>query len=184
MKQIKKTNAGVRFQGNWDEVVLFSHVLGKYLEETAPHRESVDKYEEWIPGEDDGQEDIKEKSAVDACIKPTKVEEEFNGVHYELKDAEHKLVDSVHDIANRKSPAKELSEATKDIERLVAAESIISLRKLEKSIYKHIMLKFNPYYFDTEDFSVNLECKNKERYALTINILDEELRKKVQDRFK
>ncbi|MFO7791476.1 MAG: DUF5828 family protein [Candidatus Saliniplasma sp.] len=183
MKQIEHIHSGVRFQGNWHEVVLFSHVLGKFLEETVPHDGSVEEYEEWMPTDEDCEDDIKEKTADDACIKPTKVEEEFNGVREELKDAEHKLADSVQDITNRESPAKDLGQASKDIERLVAAESIKSLRKMERSIYKHIMLKFNPYYLDTEDFSVNLEHKNKDRYTLAINISDEMLRKKVKDRF-
>ncbi len=184
MKQIEGTNAGVKFLGDWHEVVLFSHVLAKFLEENAPHKESVDAYEEWMPTDGDEEEDMKEKTAEDACMKPTEVEEDFNGVKKELKDAEQKIVDSVHDVANGKSPTRDLGQATKDIERLVAAESIKSMRKMEKSIYKHIMLKFNPYYFDTEDFSVNLERKGEDRYALSVNISDEVLRGKVQDRFK
>ncbi len=184
MKQIQQINSGVRFQGDWHEVVLFSHVLAKFLEDTTPHKESVDEYEKWMPMDDDEDEDIKEKTSEDACMKTTDVEEDFNGAREELKDAENKLVDSVHNIANGKSPTKDLGEATKDIERLVAVGCIKSLRKMEKSIYKHIMLKFNPYYFDTEDFSVNLERISEGRYALTVNISEEKLREKVKDRFK
>ncbi|MFW5898226.1 MAG: DUF5828 family protein [Candidatus Saliniplasma sp.] len=183
MKQIEQTNSGVRFQGDWHEVVLFSHVLAKFLEDNATHRETVDVYEKWMPQDGEEEKDIKKKTAAGACIKHKKVEEGFKGFKEELNDAEHKLADSVHDIVNGRSPTEDVGQAVKDIERLVAAESLKSLRKMERSIYNHIMLKFNPYYFDTEDFSVNLECKNKNRYALSINISTEELRNKVQKRF-
>ncbi len=177
------TNSGLKFEGNWHEIVLFAHVLAHFLKDTAPHRESVEEYEEWMPEEDEDEEDMIEKTADEACLDHYQVEDDFNGVHDELRDAEHKLKDSINDIAHGESPTKDLSEAAKDIEILVAAESIISLRKLERSIYKHIMLKFNPYYFDTEDFSVNLKKTREDRYALSINISDDELRKKVQERF-
>ncbi|MFW6040227.1 MAG: DUF5828 family protein [Thermoplasmatota archaeon] len=183
MKKIEKVNSGVRFQGNWHEIVLFSHVLAHFLEDTVSYEEA-EGFKEWMPEEEEDETDMREKTACGASIRPTKIEEEFNGVKEEIKDVEHKVADSVHDIANKKSPTKDLSQATKDIERLVASESIKSLRKMERMIYKHIMLKFNPYYFDTEDFSVNLECKDKDRYKMTVNISDEYLRTKVQERFK
>ena len=59
----------------------------------------------------------------------------------------------------KKSPSTELKEASKCINRLVGSKSIKSLRKMEEAIYEQVMLKFNPYYFDTEYFSVNLEEK-------------------------
>jgi len=81
----------------------------------------------------------------------------------------------------KKSPSTELKEASKCINRLVGSKSIKSLRKMEKAIYEQVMLKFNPYYFDTEHFSVNLEEKNDDSYLLTVNIPDEELRQTIKE---
>ncbi len=80
----------------------------------------------------------------------------------------------------KKSPSAELKEASKCINRLVGSKSIKSLRKMEEAIYEEVMLKFNPYYFDTEHFSVNLEEKNEDHYLLTVNIPDEELRQTIK----
>ncbi|MBS3781672.1 MAG: hypothetical protein KGY68_03575 [Candidatus Thermoplasmatota archaeon] len=122
----------------------------------------------------------------------------------ELKDASKNIVngkskisskdpDSIDDIAEsvdkktaerkekEKSATKELKDASKCINRLVGAKSIESLRKMEKAIYEQIMLKFNPYYFDTEHFSVNLEEKNNDHYLLTVNIPDDQLRETIKD---
>ncbi len=83
-----------------------------------------------------------------------------------------------------KSPATELKDASKCINRLVGSKSIKSLRKMEEAIYEQVMLKFNPYYFDTEHFSVNLEEKNGDDYLLTVNIPDEELRETIKEGLK
>ncbi len=80
----------------------------------------------------------------------------------------------------RKSASGELKDASKCINRLVSSKSIKSLRKMEEAIYEQVMLKFNPYYFDTEHFSVNLEEKNEDHYLLTVNIPDEELRETIK----
>jgi len=44
------------------------------------------------------------------------------------------------------------------------------------------MLKFTPYYFDTEDLSINLEKKGKDRYILNVNIMDEKIRNKIKEK--
>jgi len=80
----------------------------------------------------------------------------------------------------KKSPSAELKEASKCINRLVGYKSIKSIRKMEEAIYEQVMLKFNPYYFDTEHFSINLEEKNDDDYLLTVNIPDEELRETIK----
>ncbi|MFW6064695.1 MAG: DUF5828 family protein [Candidatus Natronoplasma sp.] len=86
------------------------------------------------------------------------------------------------DESNReqKSASAELKEASKCINRLFGSKSIKSLRKMEEAIYKQVMLKFNPYYFDTEYFSVNLEEKKDGDYLLTVNIPNEELRQTIK----
>jgi len=81
---------------------------------------------------------------------------------------------------DEKSTTEELKDASKCINRLVGSKSIKSLRKMEKAIYEQVMLKFNPYYFDTEHFSVNLEEKNEDHYLLTVNIPDDDLRDTIK----
>ena len=79
-----------------------------------------------------------------------------------------------------KSTTEEFKDASKSINRLVGSKSIKSLRKMEKAIYEQVMLKFNPYYFDTEHFSVNLEETNEDHYLLTVNIPDDDLRDTIK----
>jgi len=98
------------------------------------------------------------------------------------KDPGKEANEGIDETANeKKSPSIQLKEASKCINRLVGSKSIKSLRKMEETIYEQVMLKFNPYYFDTEYFSVNLEEKNDDSYLLTVNIPDEELRQTIKE---
>jgi len=66
-------------------------------------------------------------------------------------------------------------------EILVSAKSLESLRKIEETIYKNLMLKFNPCYFDTEDFSLTINHKKDEGYIFCVNISDENLGTHIQE---
>lgn len=100
----------------------------------------------------------------------------------EISRASKKLKRSVKEIVNEENPVDELKDASKSIGKTIAAESFESVRKMEKFIYEKIMLKFTPYYFDTEDLSINLEKKGKDRYILNVNIMDEKIRNKIKEK--
>ncbi len=180
---IENTNAGLEFEGQWTDICVFARTFEKVIEENAPDEEPIEEYNDWRPREEEDEEDISEKTAENACMEETEVEEEYSGAKEELASAGEKIKNGV----NGDEPSTEnIKKASKNMERLVEAESIKSIRILEKKIYEEVMLRFNPYYFDTEDFSVNLEKINNgesENYKLTINIPDEELRQKVKDEF-
>ncbi|MBS3816363.1 MAG: hypothetical protein KGY76_02235 [Candidatus Thermoplasmatota archaeon] len=180
------TNAGLEFEGCWKDICVFARTFERVIEDNAPDERSVEEYNHWRPREEEDEKDISEKTAEEACLEKKEVEEEFNGAKEELESAEENLKKGVNGDADE-SPAENIKDASKNMERLVEAESIKSIRKLERTIYEDIMLKFNPYYFDTEDFSVNLEKISdggNKNYRLSINIPNEELREEVREELK
>ncbi len=172
------TNAGFKYEGSWEEICEFSKDLENIISHCIHKSDSIQHYHHWRPREDDNEKDITDKTAEEAVIKKTKVEKEFDGTKEEIVEAEEKFKDSIKEVKNGHNPSKDLKEASKHMEKLVETKSIQSLRNMEEIIYKKLMLKFNPYYFDTEDFSVNIEDK-KDRYILTINISDENKRESM-----
>ncbi|MEF8874839.1 MAG: DUF5828 family protein [Candidatus Thermoplasmatota archaeon] len=181
---MEDTNAGLEFEGGWKDICIFARTFERVIEENAPGEEAVEEYDQWRPREGEDEQDISEKTAENACLDEKEVEERYNGAKEELESAGEKIKKGV---GGEESSTKNIKKASKKVERLVGAESIKSIRKLEKMIYEEIMLKFNPYYFDTEDFSVNLEKISNggnENYKLTVNIPDEDLRGKIRDELK
>ncbi len=177
-KGLETTNAGLKYCGNWDEVCDFARDLEEVLKEYVPKSRSIDNFHKWRPREDDDEEDVAEKTAEGALPETRKVEEDFRGTKEEIKGAEEDLKEAVEDVKNGEDPSQDFKEASKHIGRLVGAKSMRSLREAERNIYERIILKLNPYYFDEDDFSINLDRKG-DLYILTVNIKDEENRRRV-----
>jgi len=181
MAKIDETNSGLKVEGSWDDITEFCLKLEKIFEKYISDEDEIERYDQWRPKNDENEEDVQEKTAEDASIERNHIEEEFEGTEKELEDAEEKIKESFDDISHGKSPVEDLEEAFKDIEILVGAKSLESLRKIEETIYKNLMLKFNPCYFDTEDFSLSLNHKKDESYIFCVNISDENLRTHIQE---
>jgi len=120
--------------------------------------------------------------SVNGLVKSEAEKSQKESTDEKSEDIDKKVIGSSDEnTSEEKSPSTELKEASKCINRLVGSKSIKSLRKMEEAIYEQVMLKFNPYYFDTEHFSVNLEEKNDDHYLLTVNIPDEDLRRTIKE---
>ena len=183
MYGVEVTTSGLEFEGDWEDICDFSEELEMVMKLYLEDKDEIEEYDDWRPREEDTEKDVKEKTAEEAAVKEKDIEKDFEGAKEELGEAEEKLADSVHDVLNGIDPSHDMKEALLKIEKVVGVESVRSIRKVEEIIYKKLMLKFNPYYFDTEDFSVNLERKKDHHYVLTINVTDEELREHFQESF-
>ncbi len=177
------TNSGLKFEGDWEEICDFSKDLENVMKKYLESRKEIDDFDDWRPQLEDSDDDMKEKTAEEAAIDEKNIEVNFEGTRKEINRAEEKMIDSIEDLKKGINPSKDLKEALMEIEKVLGVESIRSARKAEKTIYKKLMLKLNPYYFDTEDFSVNLERERNGIYCLRINVTDENLREHFQDRF-
>ncbi|MFP3871551.1 MAG: DUF5828 family protein [Candidatus Aenigmatarchaeota archaeon] len=178
-QKIEVTNSGVQFKGGWKEVCHFARSVEDAMEKGRPDEESLQDYEDWRPREEEDIEELSEKTAKKACIKKKKVEKEYNGAKEELDRAGRRIKNSVS-----KNSAENFKKASKSLERVFEAGSIKTIRILEKMIYSQIMLRFNPCYFDTDFFSVNLEESGegkKKDYRFSVNISDDRLRERVKE---
>ncbi|MFP4051435.1 MAG: DUF5828 family protein [Thermoplasmata archaeon] len=175
------TNSGIKYEGSWEEICDFSEGLEDVIKEGIHDSSEIKHFHEWRPREKDGKNDISHRTAEEASIKQKKIEREFKGTKEEITEAEQKFKESIDDVKHLHNPSRDIKDASKHIENLVEAKSVQSLRKMEEMIYEKLMLKFNPYYFDTEDFSINLNDEKNKDFTLIINIPDEEKRKKVKD---
>ncbi len=178
--EVEIINSGVKITDIWDNICEFCREIEDVLEEFVSDSEEIEDFDDWRPREDESTTELKERTAEQASLRERKVEEDFEGAEKELSKASEKVSNSVKEIVNNGKPGKELKDASKKISNLIEAESLGSIRKMEKAIYKKFVLKFTPYYFDTEDLSINLEKNGGDKYTLTVNILDEEAREEIQ----
>jgi len=178
-KTVKEINAGVQAEGSWNSVCNFfkefESTVEKYLDNS-----SVERLNRWRPREDDCKEEVKEKTAREACTGKKKIEKECKGGRKELKEASEKMSKSVKKMKKGEECREELKEATTKVAKAFGAKTLKTARKTEMFIYEKVMLKFNPYYFDEEKFSVNLKKDGSNEYTTTVNVSDENLRRSIK----
>jgi len=179
------TNAGIRYQGDWEEICDFADYLSDIIDDHIDDDEALSDYNHWKPEEDGSEKDLSKRTAEDASMEKTDIEKNFNGAKEELNGARDNLLDSIEHATNGDDPRGKIKRACKKIGRTMGAKSIESVREMEKQIYDKIMLKLNPFYFDDESFSINLEKNNgSDLYTLTLNIPNEKIREDVKKRIK
>ncbi len=179
VSEIEMTNAGFKYHGSWENICNFARNLENVIKKCVTAEDSIERYHEWRPREEEDDKDLKVKTAKEAVVRTKTCEREFNGTKEEIRDAELDLKKSVYDVENGRNPGEDIKDATKHLERILEVKSIQSIRNMEDTIYKWIMLRFNPCYFDTEDFSVNVEGKDDD-YSITFNISDEKKRDEIK----
>lgn len=183
MSDIKETNSGVRKKGDWKEVAEFGEEVEKEMEQSPMNEESVKEFEDWRPKSTEAENDIKKKTVEKASMNEKKVEQETDTVAKDMVQASGKVREAGKKAASGKNPGSELSEASLDVLKSFAARSTGLARELEKRIYSGIMLKFNPFYLDTDDFTVDFRAKKDGDYEMDVNLNEKESREKIQEHF-
>lgn len=168
------TNAGIKYQGDWDEICEFADYLSEIIDEHIDDK-NLDNYNDWKPEKHEDENVLSGKTAKEASINETKIEKKASDTKKQHMNEERDSFDSSNDNRVRR--------VCKGLGRTMGAKSIESIRKIEIQIYDKIMLRLNPFYFDVENFSINVE-KNNGYYILSLNIPDEDIRKDIKKKLK
>ncbi len=163
---IELTHSGVKMKGEWDEVCHFAKDFEDLIQEAEASDKTVNRYNNWRPRKDESQDDMRKKTVDEAKVDPSDVE---NGGFA-------KKVHRMEESNGRKSIKTKTSKAFRDI--YIGSAKCFS--RMEEVIYGKMMLKFNPYFFDEEDFSANLRFKGKRGCELNVNFNNERIRDKVR----
>lgn len=181
-RDVEETNSGVKKRGDWKKVAEFSKKVEQALEKTAD-KKSVKKLSRWRPRTDEAEGDIQKKTVDSAVIKENKLEEESNGVKEDLKDASKNAAEAGKKAAEKKNPEKEVAKASEDVAKPFYSNIAKAFRSFEDFVYRNIILRFNPYYLDTEDFSVDMKSRGGGEYEMDVKVPDEETRKDLKKEF-
>lgn len=179
---VKETNSGVKKRGNWKKIAEFSQQIEEALKGSAKD-ESVEKLSDWRPRRDEAEGDIQKKTVDNAVIKENKLEEESNGVREDLKEASKNAAEAGKKAAEKKNPEKEVVKASEEAAKPFYSKVAKAFRSFEDFVYKNIVLRFNPYYLDTEDFSVDMKSRGGGEYEMDVKVPDEETREDLKEEF-
>lgn len=189
---MEKTVSGVKFEGKWEDIVNRGEEVTEVLKEETDS-ESVDEWDDWRPREgEELQDDHREKTVEKASLEENQVEKEG-------QTATDKAGEAVGDAGKAVKGATkgDVPEASHKTRRAVTRTFLSietgirkTVRRVEHVIYKHVISRTNPHYFDSELVSASLKEKGKvpgknngdePEYVMSITVNDDEVSEKLQE---
>lgn len=181
-EKVKETNSGVKKKGNWKNIADFSEKVEQALEGSADS-DAIEKLSNWRPRREEAEGDIQKKTVDTAVIDENKLEQESNGMKEDLKEASKNAAQAGKKAAEKKNPEKEVAKASEDVTRPFYSKIAQAFRNFENFVYRYVVLKFNPYYLDTDDFSVDMKSNGNGEYEMDVKVPDEETREELKKEF-
>lgn len=182
---VKKTNSGLKKKGDLEDIAEFAEEVEEVIQEEEVDEETVKDFEKWKPKKEDGQTDIEKKTVKTASISKKPVEEKSEGVKKDLEKAGSAAKDAGKKMTKKENPGPEIKKASKRAVRPVYSRTVRATRDLEERIYSNIMVKFNPYFFDSKELSADLRADKDGKYTMNVNMPNKRyrnaLKKKISE---
>lgn len=181
-KDVEEINSGVRKKGNWKEISEFGEEVGEAINDKV-EQDSLEKFDNWRPKVEESERDVKKKTVDEAVIGERKLEKESEGVTEDLKQASGKVAEAGKKAAKKQNPEEEIIKASEDVAKPFYSNIAKFFRKIESRIYSYFSLRFNPYYLDTEDFSVDMRYRRDGDFEMDVRVPEENKREELKKRF-
>lgn len=169
-------------RGAWGDVVELGERITRALRDcdVDPESDSFEEWNEWRPKSHERlDEDVNEKTAQQASVGESAGEKAGKEPDEDLKTAGEKLSESYESLEESTSEAVDKwNESIDYVARAADSAGRKAIRTVEGAVYKNVMTRIAPYYFDSELISANLQCTDEDSptYRLEVNINDDDLR--------
>ena len=185
--EVEESVSGFEIRGSWVDVVEHGERLTRVLKDLADEGYEVDEaaleaWDEWRPKADERLgEDVNRKTAEQASIDEGEGERAGRTPDEDLKTAGEKLADSYDSLEEPREAVDEWRESINYAARAADSATRKAVRKVEDSVYRNLMTRMSPYYFDNELVSANLRRADDE-YVLEVNVNDDDLKLRTSNR--
>lgn len=195
MAKIKETISGVDIEGGWEEIIDKSRRVSEVLEDIVGEEE-VEAWNRWRPKEKEKLDrEVRDKTVGEAEVKEGPVEREGRTAKEEAGEAVQEAEKAVKGVKNgegKKAPRRMKKSSQKFAFSFDAVARKV-VRRIQKTIYTHVISKTNRQYFDSETVSASLGSENgliedfrgkKDReYILSVSINDDKILEKFKSEF-
>lgn len=182
-EEVEETNTGVKKTGSWEDISRFGKKVEKALKTAGIKEESVKRFSDWRPRVEEAEADVKEKTLEAATIEEKEIEVQEENVKKHLGDASDKIAEAGDKVKQGETPEHEIAVASKDAAIPLVSKIFKALRILETFIYDKFIMRFNSFYLDTGDLSVNVSNAKKGNYTMDVKVSREEHRDNLHDSF-
>ncbi len=174
-------NHTVRTMGDWDAVVDFCRSLADALPDAL--EDVAGEFEDWRPKPGEPPRAVAARTDDRESMSETRIERESEGTSVEARRAGRRLRDSGSDAARGR-----VHDTVGDVEAAGAATArsvfpvfIRLLRYVERFLYRHVVGRTSPDFFETPDLTVAIEHRplRGDSYTVRATIHDPDTRDRV-----
>ena len=178
MVEYTESVSGFKIEGDWSDVVEHGERVAYALKELDVEDEyetQYDQYNEWRPKASERIDtEVNEKTARQASTEDKSEDPSEN-----VEQAGDKLVQSSRRLNRPRKMLSHIGSSLKYMSKAAYDWSRIAFRNIEELVYKDVMTKMSPYYFDNELVSANMKEKSGDKFVLEININDDKMKHMV-----
>jgi hypothetical protein len=189
MANVEESVSGFKVEGGWVDVVEHGERITQALKELANDHDvdetALDEFDEWRPKTGERlDEDVNEKTAEQASVNEGEGEKAGKDPDEDLQKAGEKLTESYENLDEPDEAVDKWGETIDYVARAADSAGRKAIRKVEDAVYRNVMTKIAPYYFDNGLVSANLQRINGDdpRYVFEINVNDDDLKIRVSNK--
>ena len=188
---MEESVSGFEVRGGWVDVVEHGERVVRALKDLDGEGESVDSealeaFDEWRPKSHERlDEDVNEKTADQASVDEGEGEKAGKEPDEDLQTAGEKLTESYESLDEPDEAVDKWGESVDYVRRAADSAGRKAVRTVEDAVYRNVMTRIAPYYFDNELVSANLQRVSGEDrpvYVFEINVNDDDLKIRVSNK--
>jgi hypothetical protein len=188
---VEESVSGFEVRGGWVDVVEHGERVVRALKDLDEGSESVDSealeaFDEWRPKSHERlDEDVNEKTADQASVGEGKGEKAGKDPDEDLQTAGEKLTESYENLDEPDEAVDKWGESVDYVRRAADSAGRKAVRTVEDAVYRNVMTRIAPYYFDNELISANLQRVSRDdrpEYVFEINVNDDDLKIRVSNK--
>jgi len=190
MEEIEESVSGFKHRGTWVQTVEHGERITQALEELAAETEldesALAEFDEWRPKSHERLgEDVNEKTAEQASVEKGKGEKEGKDPDEDLQTAGEKLAESYENLDEPDEAVDKWGESIDYVARAADSAGRKAVRKVEDTVYRNVMTRMSPYYFDNDLISANIQRVSRgdsPEYVFEVNVNDDDLKIRVSNK--
>ena len=186
--EVEESVSGFRMRGSWVDVVEHGERITRALKDLGEEgfdvgEAALEEWDEWRPKADERlREDVGEKTAEQASISEGAGERAGKAPDEDLRTAGEKLSDSYESLETPKKAIDEWRASINYVARAADSATRKAVRKVEGGVYRNVMTRMSPYYFDNELISANLRRAEVDDYVFEVNVNDDDLKLRTSNK--
>ena len=190
MEEMEESVSGFKHRGTWVQTVEHGERITHALEELAAEHKldeaALEEFDEWRPKSHERLgEDVNEKTAEQASVEKGKGEKKGKDPDEDLQTAGEKLAESYDNLDEPNEAVDKWGESIDYVARAADSAGRKAVRKVEDTVYRNVMTKMSPYYFDNDLISANIQRVSRgdsPEYVFEVNVNDDDMKIRVSNK--